>query len=92
MQQPKKVNQYELDGTYIRTFDSVQEAQKAGVSSRNISRNACYNGSAHAGGYLWRFADCPYKYGTEHAKNYDKEKTIARVKEMSKSNFNRFGL
>lgn len=55
----KKVNQYHLDGGYIRTFGSVGEASEgASLSGSNIGF-ACRSHKP-SGGYLWRFeADVP---------------------------------
>ena len=47
----KRVNQYTPDGTYLRTFDSIQEA-KAETGANNIG-GACKTGKS-AGGYIWR--------------------------------------
>ena len=54
------VNQYDLDGNYIRTFDSVYEAEKTcGEYNRAIYH--CLHGDAKSAfGYLWRYEkDCP---------------------------------
>lgn len=53
----RRVNQYSLDGTFIKTFESMKEAgRETGVRDGNISM--CCNGKRHkTGGYIWRFAD-----------------------------------
>ena len=46
----KRVNQYTLDGTYLRTFNSIQEAKaKTGV---NGIGNVCKAEGKSAGGYI----------------------------------------
>lgn len=49
------VNQYDLDGNYIRTFDSVYRAEKTcGKYNRTIYH--CLHGDIKSAlGYLWRY-------------------------------------
>lgn len=62
---PKKIEQYDLDGNYIATYNSATDASLiTGVCSRNISQVANkepYNdkGSVRkqAGGYIWKIKD-----------------------------------
>ena len=51
----KKVNQYTIDGTYLKTFDSLSDASKEiNKSSSNISK--CCNGDRKSvGGYIWKY-------------------------------------
>ena len=58
----KKVSQYELDGTFIKTWDSLTSASdNTDVQISDISM-CCKNKRKHiAGGYQWRFSD-----GTEN--------------------------
>lgn len=51
----KKVSQYDLQGNFIKTFDSIKEAQK----ETNISSiSTCCRGICKtAGGYIWRYAN-----------------------------------
>lgn len=53
----KKVNQYDLQGNYIKTFDGIVLATKeTGISGKNIS--SCCTGRRHkAGGYAWKFKE-----------------------------------
>lgn len=55
----KKINQYDMKGNILRTFDSIIEAeQETGVKSTNIS--ACCKHKVRyksAGGYKWEFCD-----------------------------------
>ena len=55
------VNQYDLDGNYIRTFDSVYKAENAcGVHTRNNVYRCLHGYAKSACGYLWRYEkDCP---------------------------------
>ena len=51
----KKVNQYSLDNVFIKTWESIAEAQKA-LQIRHISevcRNVKYHKST--GGFIWRY-------------------------------------
>ena len=63
----KKINQYDLDGNYIKTFLGSVEAQNElrsrgiKVNARNI-RSVCEGKKNKAGGYKW-------KYIEEHLKN-----------------------
>lgn len=51
----KKVNQYSLDGTFIREWISISEAGKTtGINIQNISK-CCHNQKNSAGGFIWRF-------------------------------------
>ena len=52
-----KVNQYSMDGKFIKTWKSQREAARSlGIRGENISRNikGKYH---HAGGYLWKNAN-----------------------------------
>lgn len=54
----KPVNQYDLDGNYIRTWESISEASiSLGINDGQIS-NVVNNKPKHktAGGYIWRKA------------------------------------
>ena len=56
---PKKINQYDLEENFIKTWKSMQEA------SRNLkipASNICYcckgySKYSHAGGFIWRYYD-----------------------------------
>lgn len=58
----KKINQYDLNGNYIKSFLGSVEAQnelrKLGISvnARNI-RNVCQGKRNKAGGFIWRYAN-----------------------------------
>ena len=63
----KKVSMYDLDGNYIRSFDSITEAVES-IKVKSISSigNCLRYKKKSAGGYQWRYADdkskvLPYK-------------------------------
>ncbi len=51
----RKVHQYALDGTYIRTWNSVKEAEE-NVEITGIAY-VCNKGNGAAGGFTWRFSN-----------------------------------
>lgn len=52
-----KVNQYDFNGNYLRSFNSVKEAAKhVGVHQSGISNNL-RGVSKSAGGYVWKYAN-----------------------------------
>lgn len=52
----KKVNQYTLDGEYVASYNSFNEARRlTGVWDASV-RNCCIGRFKQAGGYIWRFA------------------------------------
>lgn len=56
----RKVQQYDLKGNYINTFDNLMDAQrKTGISQKNIF-SAVAHKSYSAGGYQWKYIndDC----------------------------------
>lgn len=61
MNTKRAVNQYDLDGNYIRTFDSVYKAEKAcGKYSNRTIYHCLRRDTKSAFGYLWRYEkDCP---------------------------------
>ena len=52
----KPVDQYTLDGAFVKTWSSTREAaRELGLTPANICH--CLNGEQHtAGGFIWRFA------------------------------------
>ncbi len=53
-----KVNQFDLNGNYIRTFDSLLEAAKSiGKDNTTGIGSCCRNKISNSGGYIWRYAD-----------------------------------
>ena len=58
----KKVYQYDLDGNYIQTFDSIADAQRA-VGIKSGVRLCCQGKIKQAGGYKWKFKEENIKEG-----------------------------
>lgn len=55
--QCKKVRQFMRDGTFVKEYESVQDAAKAvGALHSNIS-NACLNRLQTSKGYIWRYIE-----------------------------------
>ena len=54
----RKVNQYSLDGKYIRTWDSIADIKRSGPGFGSISAVLNSRGnSKSAGGFLWKYDD-----------------------------------
>lgn len=51
----KEVEQYDLDGNYIKTYKSSYEAEKMTGVCRTSIGGCCRNELHTAGGYIWRF-------------------------------------
>lgn len=51
----KKVNQYSLDGKFIQSFDTIEEAIKQTNGSRTGIYRCCHGKGKTSGGYLWKF-------------------------------------
>lgn len=58
----KKVYQYDLDGNYIQTFDSITDAQRA-IGIKSGVRLCCQGKIKQAGGYTWKFEEENIKEG-----------------------------
>lgn len=57
----KKVNQFDKDGSFIRSFNSFNEAARiTGIWEASI-RNCCIGKHQHAGGYIWRFPEVTFE-------------------------------
>lgn len=53
----KKVNQYDLNGNFIKQYECLKQAEKeTGILSQNIGE-VCRGQQKYAKGYLWRYAD-----------------------------------
>ena len=52
----KEVCQYDLDGNYIQTFDSIADAQRA-VGIKSGVRLCCQGKIKQAGSYKWKFKE-----------------------------------
>jgi hypothetical protein len=80
--QPKKVNQYNTNGEFIRQWNSIKEAKKClNIKNAHISQ-VCQGQRKTAGGYIWR-------YDTNKSK-LNKEK-VREIRE-NKENLNRVAL
>lgn len=56
-QDTKKINQYDLDGNYIATYDSIREAERK-TGTKNTGINAClHNKYKKSNGFMWKYAD-----------------------------------
>lgn len=54
----KKVKQYDLDGNYIATFNSVSDAQiSVGRKNGSMISAVCKNKRIQAYGYIWKYAE-----------------------------------
>lgn len=57
----RKINQYCLDGKFIKTWESARAAQnETGFYESNINK-CCHNLIKHYKGYVWRYADLEAK-------------------------------
>jgi len=53
----RKVNQYDLNGNFIKQYESLMQAEKeTGILSQNIGE-VCRGQQKYAKGYLWRYVD-----------------------------------
>ena len=51
----KKVNKYNLDGSYIKTYNSVSEAIKNNTKCSGLGK-VCNGKAKQAGGFIWKYA------------------------------------
>ena len=49
------VNQYDLDGNFIKTFDSIIEASKELNINASCICNCCKNRRKSAGSFVWKY-------------------------------------
>ena len=57
----KKVNQYTLDGEFVASYNSFNEAARiTGIWEASI-RNCCIGKHQHAGGYIWKFHEVTFE-------------------------------
>lgn len=53
-----KINQYDLQGNYIKTYNSILEATLLFTNKHSSNISQCLNGKINtAYGYIWRYAD-----------------------------------
>ena len=78
----RKVNQYDLSGKFIVTHNSGKEAiQSLNREKPSTILGCCGYTRASAYGFIWRYADCPDKIGTEHSPKYNKKVTESATSE-----------
>lgn len=53
----RKIGQYEMDGTFVRSWDSLVQAEREGHFDRCLIWNTLNGHNAHHGGYLWKYLD-----------------------------------
>lgn len=53
----KPINQYDLQGNFIRRWNSMKEAREYYKFGINSLRNACKRKSGIHKGFIWRYAD-----------------------------------
>ena len=59
-----KVNQYTLDGKYVASYNSFNEAQRITKVWEASVRNCCIGRFKQAGGYIWKFANSEVTFET----------------------------
>lgn len=52
----KKVNQYDLDGNFIQSFPSAQEAGRQLKFSSSLISGVCRGNHKHTHGYVFKYA------------------------------------
>ena len=55
-QNRKKVSQYDLNGNYIQTFNSLKEAQEKTNIAKSSICTVCRGIRKQAGGFIWKYA------------------------------------
>ena len=54
----RAVNQYDLQGNFLKSFSTIKEAQLSiGAKSISSITNACTGRSKTSGGYIWKYKD-----------------------------------
>ena len=53
----KKVNMYDLNGNYIKSFDSAKKASVETNGNKDCISLCCNGKAKTSGGYIWRWAD-----------------------------------
>lgn len=52
-----RINQYDLQGNFIKTWDSMRKVEKQYNVSHTALRFCCLNKIKSCAGYIWRYAD-----------------------------------
>ena len=53
----RKINQYDLDGNFIKTWDSAKDIEIKINIHKSAICNCCKNKRKTAGGYIWKYVD-----------------------------------
>lgn len=53
----RKINQYDLEGNFIKSYNSIAEAQKINNISRGMICKCCKKIRNKTGGYKWEYVD-----------------------------------
>lgn len=53
----KKINQYDLNGNFIKTWNSIISASKELNINVKAIQSCCMQRTKTSGGYIWRYAD-----------------------------------
>lgn len=53
----KQINQYDLKGNFIKTWDSIISASVELQLNRKSIQHCCMHRNKTSGGYIWRYAD-----------------------------------
>lgn len=53
--QSKKIDQYDLDGSFIQTFESLSDASNFASVDRAAIRRVCQNKQKTSGGFIWKY-------------------------------------
>lgn len=62
---PKQINQYDINGNFIKTWDSAYQIQQIlGIEGKSVGY-VCNYRSKTAGGYVWRYVDESNIHGVE---------------------------
>ena len=86
----KPVSQYDLDGNFIKTFNSVTEAAAALGLENGSSITQCCKRAKHfnqAGGYFWRYADDHILDFESTKQKYEKQKAATKERRRKKREF-----
>ena len=74
----RAVNQYTLDGEYVKTFLTIKDAaDSCGIKSVSAITNVCNGRAKTSGGYIWKYAEIDkINKITKNAKALEKEKVV----------------
>lgn len=76
----RQVNQYDLKGNYITTFDTLMDAErKTGISQKNIFTVVSHK-SYTAGGFQWKYIDDPFEIKDVSKKTKKQKRPVIQFK------------